>query len=174
MTAEGSDPVNTATDRPSPPRTRRLYWVLQALVRLVPIILVMRVSFEVMFRNDWFIWNPHLEPGQIATLIAFVPAGLWAVVDGYRLVPTGQVVALWAVVGAAVVFANHLFIGVFGFSQGMTLTAMEIVRWAEAALAFAGMHAVPAAALVLLGAGLYRLRTTRTTRESMGSAERGG
>lgn len=166
--------MSTSTGQSSPPRTRRLYWVRQTLVHLVPIILVLRVSFEVMFRNDWFIRNPYLEPGRTATLFAFVPAGIRAEVDGYPLVPTGQVVALWAVVGAAVVFVDHLFVGVFGFTQGMTLTAMEIVRWAEAALAFAEMHAVPAAALVLSGAGPYRLRTTRTARESMGPAEHGG
>lgn len=174
MTLGGTDPVGTAVDQPGPPRTRRRYWVLQVLVRLVPVVVVMPMSFEVMLRNDWFLWNPYLEPGQIATLLAFVSAGIWAVADGYRLGPTGQVIAVWAVVGAAVVIQNHLFVGGFGFSQGMALTAVEIMRWAEAALAIAGMHAGTAALLALSGAGSYRLRNTRTVRESMGSAESGG
>lgn len=173
MTAGRNDDASTTADQPSPRRTRPLYWVLQALMRLAPIILVMRASFEVMMRNDWFVRNPHLEPGQIAMLLAFVPAGLWAVADGYRLVPTGQVVALWAVVGAAVVFVNHLSVGLNGFFQGMPLTAVEIVRWAEAALGIAGMHAAPAALLVLLGAALYRYRNTRATCSSTSSAESG-
>jgi hypothetical protein len=147
--------------------------VLRVLVRLVPIVAVMRASFEVMLRNDWFLWNPHLGPGSIAMLIAFVPAGIWAVAEGYHLVPTGQVVGLWAVVGAAVVFVNHLFVGVFGFFRGTSLTAVEIARWAEAALGIAGMHAAPAAVLTLLGAALYRFRSTRATRDSTRSAESG-
>ncbi|MEX5303680.1 hypothetical protein [Kocuria sabuli] len=173
MTAGRNDDASTTADQPGPRRTGPLYWVLRVLVRLVPIVVAMRVSFEVMLRNDWFLWNPHLGPGLIAMLIAFVPAGIWAVADGYRLVPTGQVVGLWAVVGAAVVFVHHLFVGVFGFFQGMPLTAMEIVRWAEAALGIAGMHAAPAAVLTLLGAALYRFRNTRATRNSTSPAESG-
>lgn len=173
MTAGRNDDASTTADQAGPRRTGPLDWVLRVLVRLVPIVVVMRVSFEVMLRSDWFLWNPYPGPGLIAMLIAFVPAGIWAVADGYRLVPTGQVVGLWAVVGAAVVFVNHLFVGVFGFFRGMPLTAVEIVRWAEAALGIAGMHAAPAAGLALLGAGLYRLGSMRATRNSTSSAESG-
>lgn len=166
--------MEAAAETSARSRTDTVRWAWHFLVRLVPIVLVARVSFEVMFHNDWFLWNPHLTPGQIATLIAFVPAGLWAVADGYRLVPTGQVVALWAVVGAAVVIQNHLLVAALGFSQGMSLTVVETARWAEATLDFAVLHAVPAGILALLGAGLYRLRSRRAIRKSMGPAERGG
>lgn len=172
MTAEGDQHVSTAANQPSPARTRHLYWVLQVLVRLVPIVVVIRGSFELMFRNDWLLWNPYLEPGQIATLLAFVPAVLWAVTDGHRLVPTGQVVALWAAVGAAVVIQSQLYVAVFGVSQGMPLTVVEMVRWAGAALTIAALHAVVAGLLVLLGAGLYHLRNRRTTRSPTSSAHR--
>lgn len=158
---------------PTRPWRGALRWILHFLVRWAPIMVALHVSFEVLLRNDWFLRNPYLDPGQAATVVAFLPAGLWAVADGYRLVPTGQVVALWAVVGAAMVLAAHLFTAVLGVSQGMTLTVVESARWAGAALDLAVLHAVPAGMLVLLGAGLHHLRSTRATRQSTTTAEGG-
>ena len=148
-------------------------WIWHFVVRWAPIMVALQVSFEVLLRSDWFLRNPDLDPGQAVTVVVFVPAGLWAVADGYRLVPTGQAVALWAVVGAAMVLAAHLFTAVLGVSQGMTLTVVETARWAAAALDLAALHAVPAGMIVLLGAGLHHLRSTRATRQSTTPSEGG-
>ncbi len=148
-------------------------WIWHFLARWGPIMVALQLSFEVLLRNDWFLRNPDLDPGQAATVVVFVPAGLWAVADGYRLVPTGQAVALWAVVGAAMVLAAHLFTAVRGVTQGTTLTVAETARWAGAALDLAVLHAVPAGMLVLLGAGLHHLRSTRATGQSTTTADDG-
>ena len=146
-------------------------WIWHFVVRWAPIMVALQVSFEVLLRSNWFLRNPDLDPGQAATVVVFVPAGLWAVADGYRLVPTGQAVALWAVVGAAMVLAAHLFTAVLGVSQGMTLTVVETARWAAAALDLAALHAVPAGMLVLLGAGLHHLRSAPATGQPTTTAE---
>lgn len=145
-------------------------WIWHFVVRWAPIMVALQVSFEVLLRSDWFLRNPDLDPGQAVTVVVFVPAGLWAVADGYRLVPTGQAVALWAVVGAAMVLAAHLCTAVLGVTQGMALTVGEAARWAGAALDLAVLHAVPAGLLVLLGAGLHHLWSTRATAQSTTTA----
>ena len=165
--------MDAPAQTPARPWRGALRWIGHFLVRWVPIMVALQVSFEVLLRSDWFLRNPDLDPGQAATLIVFVPAGLWAVADGYRLVPTGQAVALWAAVGAAMVLAAHLFTAVLGVTQGMALTVVEAARWAGAALDLAVLHAVPAGMLVLLGAGLHHLRSTRATRQSTTPSEGG-
>lgn len=96
MAAEGSEQTDTSAEPDGTPRTRPRYWVLQVLVRAVPVVVVMQVSFEVLLRNNWFVTDSPYTPGPVAALLAFGPAGIWAVVDGYRYVPA----ALLALLGA--------------------------------------------------------------------------
>ena len=80
--------MDAPAQMPTRPWAGALRWIWHFLVRWVPIMVALQVSFEVLLRTDWFLRNPHLDPGQAAAVVAFLPAGLWAVADGYRLVPT--------------------------------------------------------------------------------------
>ena len=164
MAAEGSEQTDTSAEPDGTPRTRPRYWVLQVLVRAVPVVVVMQVSFEVLLRNNWFVTDSPLTPGLVASMLAFVPAGIWAVVDGYRYVPTPQVVALWGGAGAAVAIVNTLYGYLFGMWEHLLdLPLRELALMLAAPLPLAVMYAVPAALLALLGAGLYRYWTSRTS-----------
>ncbi|GEO96816.1 hypothetical protein [Kocuria turfanensis] len=164
MTAEGGEQRDTSAAPDGTSRTRPPYWVLQVLVRAVPVVVVLQVSFEVLLRNNWFVADSPYTPGLVAGLLAFVPAGVWAVVDGYRYVPTPQVVALWAAAGAMVALVNTLY----GYLSGLWVYVLDLplrdlaLMLAEL-LPLAVMYAGPAALLALLGAGLYRVRESRTS-----------
>ena len=137
--------------------------MLRALGRVALIVLVIQVSFEMMLRSGWLSANPELATGLLATALVFLPAGVWAAVDGYRWPPTRQVVILWAVVAAAVAVVNHVYgsmMGLWGYMRGLPLDV-----WAQVLtplLPLAVMHAAPAALLVLLGSGLRRYRGSHT------------
>lgn len=162
MAAEGIERRDTSAEPDGTPRTRPRYWVLQVLVRAVPVVVVLQVSFEVLLHNNWFVTDSPYTPGLVAALLAFVPAGIWAVVDGYRYVPTSQVVALWAAAGAMVALINTLYGYIFGMWEHLLdLPLHELALTLAAPLPLAVMYAVPAALLSLLGAGLYRLRESR-------------
>ena len=164
MTTERSDDMSPSASTSVPPRTRPRYWVLQVLVRVVPVVVVLQVSFEVLLHNNWFVTDSPDMPGLVAAMLAFVPAGIWAVVDGYRYVPTPQVVALWAAAGAMVALVNHLY----GYLSGLwayvlDLSLRELTLMLAQLLPLAVMYAASAALLALLGAGLYRYRDSRTS-----------
>ena len=164
MTTERSDDTAPSAATPAPPRTRPRYWVLQVLVRAVPVVVVLQVSYEVLLRHNWFVTGSPYLPGLVAAVLAFAPAGIWAMVDGYRHVPTPQVVALWAAAGAMVSVLNHLY----GSLSGLWVYALDLpLRYLGLMLVeltpLAVMHAAAAALLALLGAGMYCLRATRAS-----------
>ncbi|MEX5307616.1 hypothetical protein RF644_17865 [Kocuria sp. CPCC 205258] len=159
MAAERNGHTSASADAPAPTRTRRRTWVPRALGRVALIVLVIQVSFEVMLRSDWFTANPQLATGLLATVLVFLPAGVWAVIDGYRWAPTRQVVILWAVVAAGVAIVNHVYgsmMGLWGYALELPLEV--VAQIVTPLLPLAVMHAAPAALLVLLGAGLHRYR----------------
>jgi hypothetical protein len=164
MTTERSDDTAPSAATPAPPRTRPRYWVLQVLMRAVPVVVVLQVSYEVLLRHNWFVTGSPYTPGFVAAALAFVPAGVWAVVDGYRYVPTPKVVARWAATGAAVALVNTLYGYFFGmWGHLLDLPLRELALMLAAPLPLAMMYAVPAALLALLGAGLYHLRSARAS-----------
>lgn len=164
MTTERSHDGTASSATSVPPRTRPRYWVLQVLLRVVPVVVVLQGSFEVLLRNNWFVTDSPYMPGLVAAMLAFVPAGIWAVVDGYRYVPTPQVVALWAAAGAMVAVVNL----VYGYMMGLwgmvlDLPLGDLAQMVEPLFVHAVMYAAPAALLALLGAGLYRYRESHAS-----------
>ena len=159
-------PTYTARTRPRPRHT-----VLQVLIRVVPIVVVLQGSFEVFLRNDWFATAPN-APGLVAGLLSFVPAGIWAAVDGYRWTPTRYTVALWAVVSALVAVVNQVYgylLGIWQYALQMPLE--QLAQMLEPTPLLMAIHAVPAVLLVMLGAGLSRLQSRRAAPGPKGSAE---
>lgn len=159
-------PNSTARARPRPRHT-----VLQVLIRVVPIVVVLQGSFEVFLRNDWFAAAPN-TPGLVAGLLSFVPAGIWAAVDGYRWASTRYTVALWGVVAALVAVVNQVYgylLGVWQYAPQMPLE--QLAQMLAPTPLLMVMHAVPAVLLVLLGGGLSRLRSRPAAPGAEGSAE---
>ena len=159
-------PTPTARARPRPRHT-----VLQVLIRVVPIVVVLEGSFEVFLRNDWFATAPNI-PGLAVGLLSFVPTGIWAAIDGYRWASTRYAVALWAVVAALVAVVNQVYgylLGIWQYALQMPLE--QLAQMLEPTPLLIVVHAVPAVLLVLLGAGLSRLRSRPAAPGAEGSAE---
>ncbi|MCJ8503284.1 hypothetical protein MRU69_00195 [Kocuria flava] len=141
------------------------------LIRVVPIVVVLQGSFEVFLRNDWFATIPN-APGLIAGLLSFVPAGIWAAVDGYRWASTRYAVTLWAVVAALVAVVNQVYGYLLGLWQyALQMPLEQLAQMLEPAPLLIVVHAVPAVLLVLLGAGLSRLRSRPAAPRAEGSPE---
>lgn len=152
-------------------RTQPRHTVLQVSIRGVAIVVVLQGSFEVFLRNDWFATAPN-APGLVAGLLSFVPAGIWAAVDGYRWASTRYAAALWGVVAALVAVVNQ----VYGYLLGLWQYALQVpLEQLAQVLAptplLMVIHAVPAVLLVLLGAGLSRLRSRPAAPDAEDSAE---
>ena len=162
------EPAPTPTTRTRP---RPRHAGLQVLIRVVPIVVVLQGSFEVFLRNDWFATAPN-TPGLVAGLLSFVPAGIWAAVDGYRWASTRYAVTLWAVVAALVAVVNQVYgylLGIWQYALQMPLE--QLAQMLEPTPLLIVVHAVPAVLLVLLGAGLSRLRSRPAAPGAEGSAE---
>jgi hypothetical protein len=145
--------------------------VLQVLIRVVPIVVVLQGSFEVFLRNDWFTTAPN-TPGLAAGLLSFVPAGIWAAVDGYRWASTRYAVALWAVVAALVAVVNQVYGYMLGLWQyALHMSLQQLAQILEPTPLLMVLHAVTAVLLVLLGAGLSCPRSRPAAPGAEGSAE---
>ncbi|MEX5262969.1 hypothetical protein RF640_02920 [Kocuria sp. CPCC 205231] len=161
------EPAPTPTTRTRP---RPRHAGLQVLIRVVPIVVVLQGSFEVFLRNDWFATAPN-TPGLVAGLLSFVPAGIWAAVDGYRWVPTRYTVALWAVVAALVAVVNQVYGYLLGIWQyALQMPVEQLAQMLESTPLLMVIHAIPAVLLVLLGAGLSRRRSRPAAPGAEGSA----
>lgn len=162
------EPAPTPTARTRP---RFRHTVLQVLVRVAPIVVVLQGSFEVFLRNDWFATTPN-TPGLVAGLLSFVPAGIWAAVDGYRWASTRYAVALWAVVAALVAVVNQVYGYLLGLWQyALQMSLEQLAQMLKPTPLLMVIHAVPVVLLVLLGAGLSRLQSRPATPGAEGSAE---
>jgi hypothetical protein len=152
--------VSTTADPPVRSRNRWLPWVVHVLVRVVPVLILVEGSFWWLLRFTSFASDPAFDVRLAAMLIGFVPAGVWAVVDGYRYNETREVVVLWAVVTAAATYLPQFYFwGVMLVTTPDQFSSRQVGAGLLGVLPFALTYVIPACALVLVGAWLCRRRT---------------